>query len=78
MADESPENLTPEQKRTRAYSAAQRRLRDAHRGDFNTFLGEELGKFGIEWQPPKTEEQKAQETITNLLAAFPSLRNVLL
>jgi hypothetical protein len=56
-----------------AYGAATTRLREQHRDDFNNFLVEENGKRGISWQPRKTDEEKAAETLKQILIDFPDL-----
>jgi hypothetical protein len=72
------ENMTPQQVRdtalTAAYNAANGRLRDAHRDEFNSYYAEEAKKRGQEWEPKLTPEQKAQQQVTDLFAEFPALR----
>jgi hypothetical protein len=62
--------------RSKAYSAATARLREAHRTEFDTYLTEEMGKFGLVYKPKPTEAQKAEAEIRRLLAAHPELRNL--
>lgn len=58
----------------KAYGAAQKRLREAHRSEFNKFMAEESKALGFEWKPKPTDEEKAAEQLAALLAAHPSLR----
>lgn len=66
--------VTPEQKRNAARTTALRRLRELHRADWNRLLKAELEKVGVKWTPPPTEEEKAAQTIRELVSKFPSLR----
>lgn len=65
---------TLDQKKAAARNVAFRRLREAHREDWNRLLKAEFEKVGVEWTPPPTEEEKAQQTIVELLEKFPTLR----
>jgi len=67
--------VTTEQKRNAARTTALRRLREAHRADWNRLLKAELDKVGVEWTPPPTEEEKAAQTVLELLEKFPDLRH---
>jgi hypothetical protein len=58
----------------KAYGAASKRLREAHRAEFNQFMAEESKALGYEWKPKPTDEEKAAEQLAALLAAHPSLR----
>lgn len=62
--------------RSKAYSAATAQLREAHRTEFDNYLVEEMGKFGLTYKPKPTEAQKAEAEIRRLLAAHPELRNL--
>lgn len=65
--------VTLEQKRNAARTTALRRLREAHREDWNRLLKAELDKAGIEWTPPPTEEEKALGEVLERLGKFPEL-----
>ena len=60
--------------RREAYSAAQTRLREEFKSDYNRIMAEEMRKRGIDWSPRLTEEEKAAKQVADLLAQFPSLR----
>lgn len=69
MPDKNPD-------RSKAYSAATTRLRTAHRPEFDKYLGEEMAKVGLEYQPRPSEAQKARAEIERLLETFPELRHL--
>jgi hypothetical protein len=56
-----------------AYSAASKRLREAHQDEFNSLYQQEAADRGIEWTPKATPEQKAEQEMQALLAQFPHL-----
>lgn len=58
---------------TQAYGAATARVRDNHRDEFNRFYQEEAEKRGLDWKPKLTAEQKAEQTLLDLLDEFPHL-----
>lgn len=58
----------------KAYGAATKRLREAHRDEFNQFMQAEAKTLGIEWSPKPTDEQKAATQLAALLADYPGLR----
>lgn len=66
--------LTTAQKRSRAYSLAERRLRDTHATLFARLLREELAHFGLE---PLTDKRraKAERDLAAIRAEFPELLN---
>jgi hypothetical protein len=66
--------LTNAQKRSRAYSLAERRLRDTHAALFARLLREELARFGLE---PLTDRRraKAERDLAAIRAEFPDLLN---
>lgn len=66
--------LTNAQKRSRAYSLAERRLRDTHAALFARLLREELAHFGLE---PLTDKRraKAERDLAAIRAEFPDLLN---
>lgn len=63
-----------DQKRAKAYAAAERTLREAHADEFAKFYEDECRKAGIAYKPRLTPVQKAKQTIDSLLAEFPELR----
>lgn len=65
----------PESVKNRARTKAGQRLREAHLDEWNALFKEELAAVGIEWEPPLTEEQKAQKQLDELLSKHPNLRN---
>jgi hypothetical protein len=61
-------------KTRKAYSAATRRLREAHKDEFNGFMREEAKRLGVDWAPRLTPEQKAEQEFDRLLEEHPHLR----
>jgi hypothetical protein len=57
----------------KSYANASKRLREENLDRFNALRVEEAKKLGVEWTPPKTEREKAQEKMAALLAEFPDL-----
>jgi hypothetical protein len=57
-----------------AYGAATRRLREAHRAEFNALMQEEAKGLGLDWKPKPTDAEKAAAQVAALLAAHPELR----
>lgn len=70
----TPESDDKGAKQRKAYGAAQARLRDAHRDEFNVFMQEEAKKLGIDWKPKPNAAQKAKAQLDALLAEHPELR----
>lgn len=66
---------TVEQRKSRAYNKAFKRLREAHKADWETFIGEEYQTEGLEYRPRLTPKQRAQKTIEDLLAEYPELKD---
>jgi hypothetical protein len=62
---------------SRAYSASQRRLREAHSDEFNGYMTEETDRLGLSWKPRQSPEQKALSEVLSLLDANPGLAEVL-
>lgn len=60
-------------RRTQAYSAGTKRLREENREEFQRIVKEEGEKLGIDYVFSLTPEEKAAEQIKALLAAHPSL-----
>lgn len=58
-----------------SYTAAQRRLREAHHDEFIGYQIEECEQRGLDWKPRETPEQKASSEFDRLLAEFPFLRD---
>jgi hypothetical protein len=69
MPDHNPD-------RSKAYSAATSRLREANRDEFDGYLSEEYAKYGIVFNPKPSEVAKARAEIERLLAAHPELRRL--
>lgn len=61
-----------------ARTAAQRQIRENHIDEFNEILAKEAKARGVEWQPRKTEEQKAADQIAALLEQHPGLKDQIL
>lgn len=73
--DTTPETdkRTDAEKRRAAYTAGERRLREAHREEFLGLVKQEAERLGVEYVPRKTEEEKAEEALNALLSAHPGL-----
>ena len=73
------EDTTEEQSRDQiiraAYTAAGRRLRDAHHDEFLGYQVEECQSRGLDWKPKETPEQRASSEFDRLLEEFPFLRD---
>lgn len=72
MSDEVTNEKATNQRK--AYGLAMKRLREAHREEFNTFMAEEAKTLGVDWKPRPTEAEKAAAELDALLAAHPELR----
>lgn len=57
----------------KAYTAASRALREAHRQEFNEHLAQAYAEVGIEWKPRLSEEEKAAAQLEELLEKYPHL-----
>lgn len=68
---ESTDKATLQRK---AYGAATKALREAHREEFNVLMAKEAKTLGVEWKPKPTDEEKAADQLAALLAAHPNLR----
>jgi hypothetical protein len=66
---------TEVQKRRAAYSAAEARLREAHHDEFRALVKEEADARGVTYVFRKTDEERAAEQLTKLLAEHPNLRD---
>lgn len=69
----APEPKTESALRREAYSAAEKRLREENKDRFDALVQEEAGKRGVTYQRRLTEEEKAEQSLTALLAAHPGL-----
>lgn len=58
-----------------AYTAANRKVREAHHEEFIQFQIEECKARGLDWKPRETPEQKASSEFDRLLAEYPFLRD---
>lgn len=75
MADTPAEALTRDQALRKAYGLATKRLREAHREEFDGLYGAEAKALGHEYTPKPTAEQKAAEELDTILAKFPALKS---
>jgi hypothetical protein len=67
------ENKTRQAALNAATNAADRRLRELHQDEWNSFKAEEAALRNEEWEPKKNEEEKAAAQLADILAKFPSL-----
>lgn len=58
-----------------AYTAANRRVREAHHDEFIGYQIEECKARGLDWKPRETPEQKASSEFDRLLTEYPFLRD---
>lgn len=76
---ETPTTEQTEQQRDQiiraSYTAAGRRLRDAHHDEFIEYQIEECKTRGLDWKPRETPEQRAASEFDRLLVEFPFLRD---
>lgn len=72
MSDSTTNETATAQRK--AYGLAQKRLREAHRDEFNAFMKEEAKALGVDWSPKPTEAEKAAAEMEALLTAHPELR----
>lgn len=61
--------------RRKAYTDAERTLRDNHTDEFKSLVLENAAKLGVTYRFRKTKEERAAEQMESLLAEFPELRN---
>lgn len=59
----------------KAYSAATKALREKYRDEFTALYVAEAKQRGVDYQPPLTAEQKAEQEMARLLQEFPELRS---
>lgn len=72
--DEAPVEKTERgDKLRKAYGAATKALREAHRQEFDSLYAAEAQKLGEVYVPPLTKAQKAEQQIADLLAEHPDL-----
>jgi hypothetical protein len=57
-----------------AYNTADKRLRDAHRDELNGYIAEEFQRRNLTWKKRLTEAERAEKTLSDLLAAHPELK----
>jgi len=72
MSDTTTE-VNDTQKKRAAYSAAETRLREKYADEFKALVNEEAAARGVTYTFRKTEEERAREQYTELLAKFPDL-----
>jgi hypothetical protein len=70
---ESTGNAERDRLMSQAYGVAQKRLREAHKDEFNGYYAEECKARGIDWVPKKSKQEQALDQITGLLSAYPDL-----
>ena len=58
-----------------AYTAAGRRLRDAHHDEFIEYQIEECKERGLDWKPRETPEQRAASEFDRPLTEYPFLKD---
>lgn len=58
---------------TKAYGVATKKLRDAHRDEFNRLYQAEAKAMGLEWTPRPTASEKARAQLLSLLEEHPDL-----
>jgi len=56
--------------RSAAYSAAEKRLREAHADEFHQYMAEECIKVGVDYVRKLTPQEKAAAQIAALVAQF--------
>lgn len=66
---------TDDQKKRDARRAAERALREAHAEEFRALLEAEHEARGVEYRPRLSEEEKAEQTVKDLLAQFPQIKD---
>ena len=74
-AVEAPtEEVSDTQKKRAAYAAAEQRLREENSDRFKALVNEEAAARGVTYTFRKTEAERAEQTLNDLLAAHPELR----
>ena len=75
----TPTTTTDEEDREKiiraAYTAANRRIREAHHEEFIEYQIAECHLRGLEWKPRETPEQRAASEFDRLLTEYPFLRD---
>lgn len=56
-----------------AYTEATSKLREAHRDEFNSLLGQSMAARNITWAPRPSEEDKARALLEATYAKYPHL-----
>ncbi len=72
----TPEEMTSEERDRRlqkAYTSATQQLRESHRDEFNDLYQKAAADQGVDWQPRRTPEQKAEAEFDRLLEDYPHL-----
>jgi hypothetical protein len=59
--------------RREAVAAAEKRLREAHRDEFDGYVQQEATSRGVTYKRRLTDEEKAEQQLNDLLAAHPTL-----
>jgi len=55
------------------YSEATRELRETHRAEFDQLRVKLAAARGIQWEPPMSAAEKAEQQVRDLVAQFPEL-----
>lgn len=58
---------------SKAYSHATSDLRKVHQDEFNDLYQKRCAELGIEWQPRKSKQDQALDTILQLMESYPNL-----
>jgi len=78
MTETPKDNADYKEKREKAlrtaYNLAEKDLKNNHLDEFNALRAAHTKALGFEWEPKKSDEQVAEETLLSLLAEFPHLR----
>jgi hypothetical protein len=75
MTETTPDEQNRDQIIRAAYTAAGRRLRDAHHDEFLGYQIDECKARGLDWEPKQTPEQRAASEFDRLLEEYPFLRD---
>lgn len=58
----------------KGYALADKELREKYADEFNALRVKHTKALGYDWEPKKSDEQVAEETVLALLAEYPHLR----
>lgn len=71
--DKTTEAKTEATLRRESVAAAEKRLREAHREEFDALVQQEAESRGVTYQRRLTDEEKAEQKLRQLLAEHPGL-----